>query len=116
MHAVVTVLTLLIFLPLLIFRKTRAAACGLLIVSGSYWAALLWFESFLFLVSQSAWAWLIWGLLLALGGVIPSALLYSAVHLDWETCDLIASNLLWIAGTGFVARYFITRIPAPAKP
>ncbi len=74
---------LLIFLPLSCFRSTRTFA-GISIFSASYvFGMSLWFSGFLLTYLYWGGLGLVIGLFIAGIGVVPIAMLASALHADW---------------------------------
>lgn len=75
---------ILIFLPLSIFKRTRAFA-GIGLFSASYiFGMSLWFAGFLLTYVYWGGLALVIGLFIAGIGVVPIAMLASALHSDWS--------------------------------
>ncbi len=74
---------ILIFLPLIIFKKTRPILGVILIWSTYLFGFTLWLISLVISLKYAGVVWVIIGLMLAGVGVLPIAIISSAIQADW---------------------------------
>lgn len=102
-HTWVTFVTLLILLPMLIFRASRPWGASALYYASIYWGVLLWVQSCIYVLGALGPVWFIVGVLLAGIGVVPIAWVGTLVHGDWTNWKWLSLDLVWVFGTRLLA-------------
>ena len=100
---------LLIWIPLALFRSTRAFAGSAIFTSTYIWGAGLWFMSTVAVLNLWGWIALLVGLLLFGVGVVPIALVALVLNGQWSQAGYLMWLLIQVLGLRLFAVWLITK-------
>lgn len=107
---IVTVLCVLLFLPLGIFRKTRAVSAYALFVSSYAFGLCVWLYGFL--VTYMIWG--VIGVLIGIGlgivGVVPLGIIAAALHSQWSLVAELVYGLVLTYGARLIALWLAAKV------
>ncbi len=96
-------ISILIVLPLAIFRKTRGFSSVTLYIVSYIFGFIIWVAGFAITYQTLGTFGLIFGLLLGLIGVVPLGIIGSAIHADWGNAISLLIGLALIYGVRIIA-------------
>ena len=108
--AIVFWLDVIIALPLALIRKTRPVGAVALVLSSYVYGLTLWMWSLLLVATLWGIIAVVIGLILAGVGVVPIAMLATAINGEWAVTGELAFLLLLVFGSRFLGMYLGERV------